>query len=100
MLSIAVVCEGPADQRTGCDLADRIFCNEVEWLDSEALGYQRHWSGFKREEDYLSWAMAKKLAESRHVRSHGFFDEKPTAHDAHTVNIRPTRLFSYPSPPK
>ena len=36
-LSFAVVCEAPADQQTGCGLADRVFLAEVAWLEEEML---------------------------------------------------------------
>ena len=39
ILSIAVVCEGPADRRTGCDIADRVVCEEVRWIEEEILGH-------------------------------------------------------------
>ena len=83
--SFAVVCEGPADQRTGCDLADRVFCAQVDWIEDKTLLHYRGWRGFSPGELYLTWSEAKKLAEAQNIKSHGFFDEQPAAHDAHAA---------------
>jgi hypothetical protein len=83
--SIAVVCEARADYETGCGLADRVLLAEIAWLESQMLDSQRRWRGFRPAETFLTWADAKNLARERGIRSHGFFDEEPAAHDFHAA---------------
>jgi hypothetical protein len=42
---LAVVHEAPADYRTATELADRILCEAIGWLDEDVLEYQRTWLG-------------------------------------------------------
>lgn len=82
-LSLAVVCEGPADQRTGCDLADRIFCAEVNWLEPELLEACRRWRGFDTSVCYVLWTELKRIAQSKGIRvPHGLFSGEPGKADA------------------
>jgi hypothetical protein len=54
-VSVAVVCEGEADQRTGCDLADRVLCAEVDWIEKAVLGVYRTWRGLEPANPFLTW---------------------------------------------
>ncbi len=83
--SLAVVCEGPADQRTGCDLADRVLCDRIHWMDEETLAHSRKWRGFNSGDSFLSWAEVKRRAAELNIKSHGFFDGRPAAPDAHAA---------------
>lgn len=97
--SFAVVCEGPADQRSGCDLADRVLCDRIDWVDAETLADYRQWRGLNGSAPFLSWANVKRLAAERNVKSHGFFDGQPAAHDAHAARKALLLLELADSPP-
>lgn len=87
VLSIAVVCEGPTDRRTGCELADRVVCEAVDWLEEDTLEYQRAWRGLKPSDpsdECLLWKRVKRLARPGLIPMQGFGGEpaKPDAHAA------------------
>ncbi len=84
-LSLAVVCESPADRRTGCDLADRVVCAEVVWIEPEMLPDLRGWRGLARRELCLLWKDVASLAKSRKIKAHGHFAGEPGAPDAHNA---------------
>jgi hypothetical protein len=86
-LSFAVVCEAPADQRTGCDLADRVFVVEVGWLEQEMLPHCRQWRGQDPSEPHLLWRNVNSLARSQRIRAHGHFEGEPGAPDAHAARL-------------
>ena len=82
-LSLAVVCEAPADQRTGCDLADRVFCAEVRGLKSDLLDDFRLWRGFVTTARCVLWKELRGIAQSLHIRvPQGHFDGDPKKSDA------------------
>lgn len=84
-LSLAVVCEAPADQRTGCRLADRVACTEIAWVDDDMLPHLRQWRGFHEHDPHLLWKEVGHLAKSHNIKAHGFFDGKPSAPDANAT---------------
>jgi len=85
--SFAVVCEAPADQHTGCGLADRVFLAEVAWLEPEILTHSRQWRGLSAGEPHLSWRNVASLARARKIRAHGHFQGEPRAPDAHVARL-------------
>jgi hypothetical protein len=85
VLSFAVVCEAPADRRTGCDLADRVFLAEVAWLEEELLDPCREWRGLNPGEPCLFWKHVPALARSRNIKAHSHFEGEPGVADAHAA---------------
>jgi len=83
-LSIAVVCEGPADRRTGCDIADRVVCEQVRWIEDELLGHLRQWRGVTAVDAHFAWTEVKRRAKTNLIPLDGFGGEK-VAPDAHTA---------------
>ncbi len=84
-VSIAVVCEAPADARTGCELADRVIAEEIEWVEAETLDDLRQWHGVQSGEHYVLWRDVPQLAAERRIRVHGHFQGEPGAPDAHAA---------------
>lgn len=78
----AVVCEARADQETGCALADRVFCAEVDWLSEEILDECRRWQGAIENSYFLTWSEVGELARQAGIRAHGHFGGAPAHHDA------------------
>ncbi len=83
-VSIAVVCESSADLRTGCDLADRVVCEAIAWLEAHMLGCQREWRGLEPTDEYLRWAAVRGLARTSLIPIQGF-GGKPAKPDAHAA---------------
>jgi hypothetical protein len=81
-LSLAVVCEAPADQRTGCDLADRVFCAEVTWLETDLLQHCRQWRGVDAAAPCVFWRDLPTIARAKGIRAHGHFEGEPGKSDA------------------
>ena len=86
-LSLAVVCEAAADQHTGCDLADRVVCAGVAWIEEEHLPHLRAWRGFTPADRFLPWTQVDDLARARRIKAHGHFDGRPGAPDAHVARL-------------
>jgi hypothetical protein len=84
-VSIAVVCEAPADARTGCELADRVICEEIDWAEAGMLDALRSWSGIQSSDRFLLWRDVPELAATRRIRVHGHFQGEPGAPDAHAA---------------
>jgi|tagenome__1003787_1003787.scaffolds.fasta_scaffold20933549_2 hypothetical protein len=81
--TFAVVCEAPADLRLVADLADRVFCHEVEWIDPESLDLHRLWRGLELKDNHLEWHWVRRVAKEHHLGGpHGHFKEKPGTLDA------------------
>lgn len=84
-LSFAVVCEDAPDRDTACGLADRLFCEEVEWITDEVLDDYRQWRGLLPGTAYLRWRDVAGLAKQEGLKAHGHFDGEPGAPDAHAA---------------
>jgi hypothetical protein len=84
-LAFAVVCEAPPDHATACGLADRVFCDEVEWIEEEGLHDYRTWRGIEDHSSHLLWRDVPELAKAASIRAHGHFDGEPGAPDAHAA---------------
>jgi hypothetical protein len=80
--SFAVVCEAPADLRLAAALADRVLCQEVDWIESEDLELYRQWRGLESTESHLEWHSVARLAEQQTLKPHGHFGGEPGAPDA------------------
>jgi hypothetical protein len=84
-LSIAVVCEAPADQRSGCTLADRVICDQIAWIESDMLDHVRRWRGFRSQDPHLLWKEVPSLAKRLRILARGHFDGRPGALEAGAV---------------
>lgn len=80
--SIVVICEGPADRRTVCEIADRVLSQSVDWMPPEALDGFREWRGLTKSEPFLAWKKVHALADEANIRIHGHFGGEPGAPDA------------------
>lgn len=80
--SIVVICEGPADLRTACTLADRVLSQRVDWMQPEMLDHFRQWRGLRKSEPYLAWKKVHTLADEARIRVNGHFGGEPGAPDA------------------
>lgn len=105
-LRIAVVCEGPADQRTACRLADRVAQSGLEWLNDELLPSTRCWVGVQPDQVFLRWSAVKseanklteKLGGGFGHRLHGDFAGEPGKPDAH-IGRRALLVLKDANPP-
>jgi hypothetical protein len=80
--SFAVVCEASADLRLVADLADRVLCQEVEWIEPEDLDLHRRWRGVELVDTHLEWHWVGRLAKQQNLRAHGHFSGEPGTLDA------------------
>jgi len=80
---VVLVCEGPADQRTACAIADRVAVETIGWLETELLDSLRHWCGIDEDTCFVTWAGIKREAEKHLLRVHGHFRGERGALDAY-----------------
>lgn len=84
-LRILVVCEAPADFRTASELADRVLCERIAWLDEALLPSVRQWWELDPDHSFLRWDALDKVAEThgyRRLRARSRFGGEPGAADA------------------
>jgi hypothetical protein len=62
-VSVAVVCEAPADRITIATLAERVIRDAARWIEPEAIGDFVEWRGFRRADSHLEWTALKKHAD-------------------------------------
>jgi hypothetical protein len=58
-VSIAVVCDAPADRITITTLAERVICEAAPWIEPEMVGDFVEWRGFRRVDTHLEWTGLK-----------------------------------------
>lgn len=80
--SIVVICEGPADRRTACELADRVLYQAIDWFSPDLLDAFRHWRGLRANDEFLAWKDVSSFAQKANVKIHGHFDGFPGEPDA------------------
>jgi len=97
-ISIAIVCEGSSDQRTGSCLADRVCCAEIDWLEEEILPHVRAWRGLDPKNAYLEWTAAARLSRTKRIPIGGF-SGGPAAPDAHAARKALWLLHDSEHPP-
>ena len=78
----AVVHEATADFATATELADRVLCEAIDWLDVDLLTHQRTWLGEAATGHRFTWKAMKQLAQRADIRAHGHFDDNPALSDA------------------
>ncbi len=96
--SIAVVCEAAADQRTACELADRVLCDAIDWLNEDLLLTTRSWRGLNQSTKFMRWADTKSSNWPGVKIPHGHFDGKPAFPDAAAAR-RALRLLEWEGDP-
>jgi hypothetical protein len=87
VVSIAIICEADADRRTASHLADRILCNDVDWIESDLLDSYRRWQGLSSSESYLKLSHVWLAAKQCNVKAMGHFGDEPGAPDARTARL-------------
>lgn len=98
-LSIAVVCEGPADRRTTGLIVDSVLCAQFDWLTPELLESSREYRGLRASEPQLYWRSVRDAADGLGVRAHGHFDGAPGEPDAFVARLVLLVLQRADSPP-
>ncbi len=81
-VSIAVVCEAPADLRTAAGITDRVTCDEIDWITPDVVDSYRRYRGIEMSEPFAKWSRMRAEASKRNVRAHGHFRGEPGDHDA------------------
>lgn len=81
-LQFAVVHEAQADFETATELADRILCDAIDWMDEYLLSDQRTWIGEWPDGQRLTWTAIKNLAHADGIRVRGHFNGEPGLPDA------------------
>jgi hypothetical protein len=81
-LVFVVVSEAAADFTTATELADRVLCEQIDWLDESLLDSQRSWISESPEGGSLHWKAISKLAREYGLRVHGHFAGEPGFPDA------------------
>jgi hypothetical protein len=92
-----MVCEAEADFRTASRLADRVVCEQVDWIPEDSLDSYRQWCGFDDALHFLTWTEAKNRAKAARLPIHGQFDGKPGEADAYAAR-RALRLIRMMNP--
>jgi hypothetical protein len=83
--ALVVVCEAEADRRTATALADRVLCEEIDWIEVESLDGLRTWRGLEEGSTHLAWKSLKARTLGAGFRGHflhGHFLGEPGAPDA------------------
>lgn len=75
LLIFVVVCEARADCETARTIADRVVCQEVDWIDDDTIGDYRTWCGSTVEARYLRWASIPVHARQLKIKVHGRFKQ-------------------------
>lgn len=81
-LRFVVISEARADFTTATELADRVLCEQIEWLDEEMLDHQRQWVGELPHGLHLNWQSIPERARKVGIKVHGHFDGKRGLPDA------------------
>jgi hypothetical protein len=81
-LSFLVVCEARADFLTSSELADRVLCEFVKWIEPEILDALREYVGLPGDERFLTWTRVKALAKESLLLPRGLIDGRPAELDA------------------
>ncbi len=90
--TFAVVAEAQIDQRTACDLAERVILAEVDWIEPQSLADFCRWRGLDTDTPYLAWKSVVTQARERRIPLHGGFLEKRGDYDEWRAHLA-LRLF-------
>ncbi len=76
-----VVYEAPADLQLATELADRVLCERIDWLDEHLLDTQRVWVSDDSGTPF-KWSSLRDWADKCGVKAHGHFGDQPGEPDA------------------
>ncbi len=80
--AFVVVSEAAADFTMATELADRVLCEQIDWLEVSLLDSQRNWISNSPRGEPLHWKSIAKLARASGLRVHGHFQGEPGFPDA------------------
>ena len=75
--SFVAVCEARNDFLTASELADRVFCECVDWIEPEILEALRGYAGLPGNEPFLTWRQVKAMARESLLLPRGLIDGRP-----------------------
>jgi hypothetical protein len=90
--SFMVVCEARADFLISSQLADRVLCESIDWIEPEMLDYHRRYDGLSHDEPFLTWSDAKDLAKEVRILPRGFIGGEPADLDAEQARRAPALI--------
>jgi hypothetical protein len=79
---LVVVCEARADFHTSSELADRVFCKCIDWIEAEMLNVYRVYDGFTPDQPFMTWKEVKSLSKEAGIRPRGFIEGQQADLDA------------------
>lgn len=81
-LRLGLAAESAQDARTISDLADRVLCHAVDWLEAEHLPHIRRWMGPNNTPFLDLHAVTRQAKAAFGMRAYGHFKNAPGAPDA------------------
>lgn len=81
-LPFAVVYESDPDFLIATELADRVLCEVIDWLDDDHLPNLRQWIDRAPDQRRLTWKGIPTLARELEIKTHGHFNDGPGEADA------------------
>ena len=81
-LVFVVICESAADFRLAARLAQRVICEQVEWIEEDQIDYCLSWWGRDLMTPFWSWNEIDDQARQAGVNVRGHFDQEPGGPDA------------------
>src|SRR5262249_23665960 len=85
-IKLAIVCEAEADFRTATELAERVFGQEVDWVDADLLENCPIWHGPDSSRSWFKWPEIGPILRRLAVpKPKGYFGEDPPAPDANSA---------------
>ena len=81
-LRFAVVHEAGPDFEIATQLADRVLCEAIDWMDEDLIVHQRAWLNESTNGQRLTWTAIKHLALEANITVEGHFDGVPALADA------------------
>src|SRR5579871_1886926 len=79
---LVVVCVARADFRTSSELADRVLCDGIEWIEAEMLEHHRQYEGLGPDQPFLTWRDVRSLSKEAGIRPRGFIEGQQPDLDA------------------
>jgi len=102
---LLVVCEAAADFRTASELADRVLCADISWLDEGLLASVRQWLAVAPDLPFVRWDKLDSVAQEyglRRLRPRSRFGGEPVRPTpplrTRPCNSRPSSPVSEASP--
>ena len=80
--TLVVVCEARADFHTSSELADRIFCERIDWIEAEMLEAYRTYESRANDQPFLTWKEIKSISREAGIRPRGFIEGQQPNLDA------------------